>query len=44
MLMEVFIPTSKDKLFLTSKQLDQLLETFIMALPKNLVEYLPISV
>ena len=43
MLMEVFITTIKDKLSLTSKQLDQLLEAFIMALPENLVEHLPIS-
>jgi hypothetical protein len=40
MLMEVFISTIKDKLSLTSKQLDQLLEAFIMALPKNLVIHL----
>jgi hypothetical protein len=43
MLMEVFIATIKDKLSLTSKQLDQLLEAFIMAVPENLVENLPIS-
>ena len=43
MLMEVFITTIKDKLSLTSKQLDQLLEAFIMALPENLVEHLSIS-
>ncbi len=43
MLMEVFITTIKDKLSLTSKQLDQLLEAFIMALPENLIEYLPVS-
>ena len=42
MLMEVFIDTIKDKLSLTSKQLDQLLETFVKALPKELVEYLPL--
>ena len=42
MLMEVFIDTIKDKLSLTSKQLDQILETFIKALPKKLVEYLPL--
>jgi hypothetical protein len=43
MLIEVFISTIKDKLSLTSKQLNQLLEAFIMALPENLVEHLPIS-
>lgn len=41
-LMEVFIDTISDKLSLTSKQLDQLLEAFIKALPKELLEYLPL--
>jgi hypothetical protein len=36
LLMQVFLDTITDKLSLTSEQLDQLMETFIAALPKEL--------
>ena len=42
LLMQVFINTLSDKLSLTSEQLDCLMEAFIKALPKKLVECLPL--
>ena len=36
LLMQVFLDTIADKLSLTSEQLDQLMEAFIAALPKEL--------
>ncbi|MFV0519460.1 MAG: hypothetical protein ACK5LY_04195 [Lachnospirales bacterium] len=35
-LMDIFINTISDKLFLTSKQLDTILDAFLSALPKDL--------
>lgn len=36
LLMQVFVDTVTDKLFLTFEQLDQLMETFMAVLPKEL--------
>jgi len=38
----IFLDTITDKLSLTSEQLDQLLEAFMAALPKELKERLPL--
>lgn len=43
MLMQVFLDTITDKLSLTSKQLDQLMEVFMAALPKELKRRLQLS-
>jgi len=43
LLMQVFLDTITDKLSLTSEQLDQLLEAFIAALPKELKARLLLS-
>ncbi|HHV17390.1 MAG TPA: hypothetical protein GXZ27_00800 [Thermoanaerobacterales bacterium] len=40
LLMQVFLDTVTDKLSLTSEQLDQLMEAFMAALPKELKERL----
>lgn len=41
LLMDVFLDTLSDKLFLTTKQLNEFMEAFISALPKELVRCLP---
>nr|WP_230197637.1 hypothetical protein [Thermoanaerobacterium xylanolyticum] len=41
LLMQVFIDTITDKLSLSSEQLDQLLDAFMAAIPKELKERLP---
>jgi len=43
LLMNVFIDTLSDKLSLTTKQLDELMDAFISALPKELTRCLPRS-
>lgn len=41
LLMNVFLDTLSDKLFLTTKQLNEFMEAFLSALPKELVRCLP---
>jgi len=41
LLMNVFLDTLTDKLSLTTKQLDELMDAFISALPKALTRCLP---